>query len=179
MRLGPRWTSLSWLLLGGALVMATIAYVPPFVTTWKRLIQSPPIVAKGWSWEWTGPHTFDTISTEVEYTNSCPIVTLSRYVLLNDGTTAPLEARFLTGPLVGQTRAPRSRIDLAPLRHGGSRVRLTIPDWVDPKDVQLYVFTQQVADNEPCADGWTGLADVVRLKLTPPPAKLADRDAER
>ena len=166
---GPRWTKASWWALGVAAALALLAFVPPVVVSWRQLVRPPPITVHGLRYRWTGPRTFETQSDAAEYTNECPSVTLSRYVLLEDGSTAPLQAEILSGPLVGQSRAPRWRANIKPEMRAGARVRLTIPDWVEPGQAEVYVFTQQVANNEPCVDGWTGAADVARLKLSDPP----------
>lgn len=150
-------------LTGAALALVSV--LPPLVLTWQRLNQLPPIVIHGMSYQWIGPRTFETKTDGTDYTNDCPAVLQSRYVLLRDGGQVPVYAKFIEGPRAGEIQKPRNVVAIKPEKRKGSKVQIEIPDWVDMDKVETYVITQQATNNLPCADGWTGMADMVRLTI--------------
>lgn len=168
MKLKLKLSSASHVVFCGGFLLALVAYVPPVMVSWQRLNQPPPIVLYGMRYEWVGPREFETTTDGTDYTNTCSAVHQSRYILLKDGGQVPVPARFVDGPRAGEVQQPRNVVNTKPEKRPGSKVRIVVPEWVDLDLLEVYAVTQQVTNNRPCADGWVGMADMVRLTIRPP-----------
>jgi hypothetical protein len=131
--------------------------------------QPPPIVIHNQRIVWTGPRTFDSNSDGSTWTRTCPLLVISRGVLLKDGTFVGLPARVISGPLKGTQRNPRFEIrDITPQERAPNVIRFDLPEWIDASDLTLYQVTMIVADDRPCQDGYAGTS-VYRLTIPGPP----------
>lgn len=163
------------------LSVAAVVVLPGFVTLERlRTIladQPPPIIVHNQRVRWVAARTFETYSEGAEWTRTCPVVVVSRGVLLNDGTFVGISGQIMSGPLKGTQRDPRFEIlNLTPQQREPSVFRFTLPDWrrsdgsfqILPSDVSLYQATFTAPNDRPCADGYTGMT-TVRLTIPEPP----------
>jgi hypothetical protein len=173
---------LRWGSLAVIVVCAIVAVVMPGITTLDRLRAlvadvPPPIVIHSQRIVWMGPRVLESHSDGATWTRTCPIVIISRGILLKDGAFVGLPATIMSGPLKGTQRNPRFEIrDLTPQEREPSVIRFDLPDWRDadgdyqiqPPDVTLYQVTMIVPNDRPCADGYAGTS-VYRLTIPDPP----------
>jgi hypothetical protein len=171
-----------WLFVAIVILSCGAIIVPPGAIKLEKLRtlladQPPPIVVHNQRVRWVADRTFETYSEGAEWTRTCPVVVVSRGVLLNDGTFVGISGEIMSGPLKGTQRDPRYEIlNLTPQQRAPSVFRFTLPDWrradgsfqIRPSDVSLYQATFTVPDDRMCADGYTGVT-TVRLTFPDPP----------
>jgi hypothetical protein len=151
-----------------ALGAAIVLMLPATVATWTRIASlvsdvPAPIVVYNQRIVWVGPRTFETHSDGASWTRSCPVIIVSRGVMLRDGTFVGIAGEVVSGPLKGTQRNPRYELrDLTPQERGPSVFRFTLPDYIDPSEVAMYQATFTVPDDRACGDGYVGVT-VVRL----------------
>jgi hypothetical protein len=170
-----RWVTPVFLCCVALAVIVFGVNVSDLVGRWRTIVaeQQPPIVIHNQRIVWTGPRTFDSNSDGSTWTRTCPLVVISRGVLLKDGTFVGLPARVISGPLKGTQRNPRFEIrDITPQERQPNVIRFDLPDWLDASDLTLYQVTMRVPNDTPCADGYTGTSTYL---LTIPDAPYASR----
>ena len=159
----------------GCVVLAVIVFgvnVSDLVGRWRAIVaeQPPPIVIHNQRIVWVSPRAFESNSDGSTWTRTCPLVVISRGVLLEDGTFVGLPAEVISGPLKGTQRNPRFEIrDITPQERAPNVIRFTLPDWLQPADISLYQVTMRVPDNAACADGYTGTSTYLFTIPAPPP----------
>lgn len=171
MRLPPSVPS-AWLapafLLGSA-ALGLLGPVTNFIADYRLQISPPPIQVPMPRSEWVAPRVLEISNTGSIWNRTCPHIRVDRLIQRGDGAFVSVDIEYLEGPLWSVPRNGFYEIAITPGRKGPTRLRARIPDWIDPRDVKLYVTNGTVAQNQPCTDGWAGTWRVYSAVVQPWP----------
>lgn len=151
-------------LCGALLSLILVAAVPAL---WQLIPVSQsiaPIVIKNQVFDWTGPRTLRSTSEGATWTRTCPVVLMSRGVLLSDGGYVGLEAIIRSGPLAGIAHNPRWQLtDLTPQERPGSVIEYQLPSYVNIGEVVAYSLIQRTPVEQASVGCPAGRWESVRL----------------
>lgn len=178
----PRSVSTAWLapafLLGSA-ALGLLGPLANFVSDYRLQITPPPIQVNDPRSEWVGPRILEISNPGSVWNRTCPHIRIDRLVQRGDGSFVSVDIDYLEGPLWGVSRDRFYEVSTIPGKRGPTRLRAHIPEWLDPRDVKLYVTNGTVAQNEPCEDGWAGTWRVYSSVVQPWPFTEADLRPDR
>jgi hypothetical protein len=166
----------SWWYFIAAILAALLLVLPSILVKWRDLSAPLPVVVHNQRVHWVGPRTLELTSDGADWTDSCPIVTISRFLLLKSGPLVPVPAAIISGPLKGLLADPRFDLhDIVPQRRPPSVMRIEVPGWIkDPAEVQYYQSTIRVPDDRPCASGRTWNQTLAQLTVPDPPTSAME-----
>jgi hypothetical protein len=165
----------SRIVFGVGLTLATVTVLPGIVEEWDRLTAELPIIIKDQRINWQAPRILHTRSEGVRWTDTCPVVSLARYLVMEDGEAIPVNGKITAGPLAGTTRAPRYEIAISPMERPGSEFEINVPDWIDVNKIKFFMSTIKVPNDRPCESGRVWNQTLLQITVPPRPPDLADR----
>lgn len=166
-------------LLAGCFLLGaiTVSFAGPIIDLYHRLeltLSPPPIEVHNLRARWIGPRMIETTSDGASWNRHCPNVTITRLLLLADGSYVGARVEFVDGPLKGAVREPRAGTSITPQRRAPSTTHVTVPPFVSPEDVRYYVANGLVPDDKPCSDGWAGPWRIFSAAIDPPPDSMRE-----
>ncbi len=130
----------------------------------------PPISIPNATARWVSDREIDVEAPGFVWSDTCPSIWVTWAVQTRWNGAVPVTMRPMKGPLSARgLLPPRYPLSITPQVGSALQLRVTIPEWLPPKDVLLVEVDDTVADNEPCASGWSGVIQVFRLQIEPRP----------
>ncbi len=158
-----------------ALGFSAALYLPAGIETYHKVKDllittvAPPISIPDATAQWVSDREFDITAPAFYWTDTCPSIAASWWVQTRWNGTVPVTTKGVHGPLAARgVLPPRYILSITPQVGPPLQIRVTIPDWLPPEDVLLVGVDDTVADNAPCASGWSGVIQVFRLLVKSP-----------